>query len=338
MSLVQSKRNLLLANQRQGVSAPHDTDFPGRVNSRNDIRRELALSVEDARLSYGKFDALQGVSFDLFCGEILGLLGPNGAGKTSLIQCLAGRRRLHSGTVNCLLDGKLEDLIGIVPQEIALYQDLTVHQNVEVFGKLQGVPSELLAEVRDETLRWARLKQKSSSLVKTLSGGMQRRLNIACSVLHQPKILMLDEPTVGVDPQSRESIYEMLESLLESGAAILLTTHHLEEAQDRCDRIAIIDEGHIVETGTFSDLLSRTIGTAQQVTIRFTRVQQSVPKPLVLDEEGVTARCEIQDVTAELPELLFKIHEANLPVEDLNLQSPTLQHMFLHLTGKELRE
>lgn len=298
----------------------------------------IVLDIRDARLSYGRFQALNGVSLQLCAGEILGLLGPNGAGKTSLIQCLAGRRDLSSGQIECLLPGALGDIIGVVPQDIALYQDLTVLQNIAVFASLQGLPKELHQEIAMTTLEWARLEEKSKSLVKTLSGGMQRRLNIACSVLHQPKILFLDEPTVGVDPQSRESIYEMLEQLLESGTAMLLTTHHLEEAQDRCDRIAIIDEGEIVETGTFPELLAKTIGGGQHVTLRFSKAQTRIPAPLTLMADGLSAHCEVGNITTELPELLMLIHEQNLPIEDMNLRSPTLQHVFLHLTGKELRE
>jgi ABC-2 type transport system ATP-binding protein len=156
--------------------------------------------------------------------------------------------------------------------------------------------------------------------------------------LHRPRILLLDEPTVGVDPQSRERIFGMLETLLEDGTAILLTTHNLEEAQIRCDRIAIIDHGQIVATGTFEELLNETVGTSQQVRIQFSSRQIAVPAPLRLDSSGREAFCEIADVHAQLPALLSALDAAKLPVEHINLRSPTLQHMFLHLTGKELRE
>lgn len=298
----------------------------------------IALSVRDARLAYGQVQALAGVSLDLLPGQIVGLLGPNGAGKTSLLQCLAGRRRLDSGQIECHLPGEYRDLIGVVPQEIALYQDLTVEQNLQVFARFHGLRQASIRQVIGESMEWARLEDKSRSLVATLSGGMQRRLNIACGVLHNPAILLLDEPTVGVDPQSRERIYEMVTSLLEEGTAVLLTTHHLEEAQDRCHQIAIIDQGKIVECGSFDELLERTIGTAQRVHVRFSSPQSRVPPPLKLSPSHVEASCEIQDIRRQLPRLLSSMRNAGIPLQNLSLRGPTLQHMFLHLTGKELRE
>jgi len=232
-----------------------------------------ALSVFYARIAYGAVQALQGVSLDVHAGEVLGLLGPNGAGKTSLLQCLAGRRKLDSGEIRCSFTGDLESIIGIVPQEIAVYHDLSVEQNLSVFARFQGIDKSEIRDVVHEAIEWAQLSEKRRALAGGLSGGMQRRLNIASSVMHRPQILLLDEPTVGVDPQSRERIYEMLAGLLDAGTAILLTTHHLEEAQERCDRIAIIDQGKIVDCGSLEELLSRTIGTAQYVRVQFTAPQ-----------------------------------------------------------------
>lgn len=299
---------------------------------------QAALTVKEAELSYGKTRALNGVSLEMFSGQILGLLGPNGAGKTSLLRCLSGRRAFDQGEIHCHLQGSYRDLVGVVPQDIALYRDLTVKQNLSVFARFLGINSDRIAEMTEESLSWAHLREKKDALVRTLSGGMQRRLNIACSVLHHPKILLLDEPTVGVDPQSRERIYDMLSSLLGQGTAILLTTHHLEEAQDRCDRIAIIDQGKIIDTGTFEELLGRTIGTAQHVRVQFTSPQNRVPLPLRLTEDRMEATCKIEDLGNQLPGLLSRIKSSRLPLENLTLRSPTLQHMFLHLTGKELRE
>ncbi len=299
---------------------------------------QIVLSVCDARLAYGRTQALDGVSLDLWAGQIVGLLGPNGAGKTSLLQCLSGLRKLDSGRIESHLEGSPQEMIGVVPQEIALYEDLTVQQNIDVFARFHGIQSSSIPSLVRQTLLWAGLEDKRRCLVGTLSGGMQRRLNIACGVLHEPPILLLDEPTVGVDPQSRERIYDMLQSLLEAGTAVLLTTHHLEEAQDRCDRIAIIDQGRIVESGTFDELLSRTIGTAQQVRVQFKDPQKRVPPPLQLAASHLEANCEMQDVRRQLPRLLSSLRNAGLPVQNLSLRSPSLQHMFLHLTGKELRE
>ena len=187
-------------------------------------------------------------------------------------------------------------------------------------------------------MQWAALESKANALAQTLSGGMQRRLNIACSVLHKPSVLLLDEPTVGVDPQSRERIYDMVEELLALHTAVLLTTHQLSEAETRCDRIAIMDSGSIIAAGPLADLLESTIGTAQQLSLRFARVQQRVPAPLKLDASGLSAVAFIDGRTPQLTQLLHQLSCNNITIEHLVLREPTLEHMFLHLTGKELRE
>ena len=299
---------------------------------------EPVLTVTNACHNYGARKALQGVSLELWDGELLGLLGPNGAGKTTFINSLAGRLQLQAGSIRHHLEGEPSDLIGVVPQEIALYQDLTVAQNIDVFARLQGIRRRKIPALMEQALGWAKLQDRRRSLVRTLSGGMQRRLNIACSVLHDPAILLLDEPTVGVDPQSRESIYEMLDALLDQGTSVLLTTHHLEEAQDRCDRIAIIDHGQVVATGSFEELLHETVGVAQQVFVRFSSPMNNVPKPLTLGANRDEAHCEVSDVSRQLPEILTMLERLRLPIADLSLRAPTLQHVFLHLTGKDLRE
>ena len=174
--------------------------------------------------------------------------------------------------------------------------------------------------------------------MKTFSGGMQRRLNIACSVLHRPQILLLDEPTVGVDPQSRERIYGMLDELREQGTAILLTTHQLDEAQFRCDRIAIIDQGQIIRSGTLDELVAATVGAGQRLRVRFHSAPQQVPPPLVLAHEGTVGSCVISHVASQLPRILADLQATGQPFDHVVLQPPTLQDVFLHLTGKELRE
>jgi ABC-2 type transport system ATP-binding protein len=296
------------------------------------------ISVEDAYLAFGELRALNGLSLELHAGELLGLLGPNGAGKTTLIRCIASRQKLQSGRIEITVPGALSDRLGIVPQEIAVYPDLTVYQNLSAFGRLHGLGGRTLKQRIAEALDWAALENRSHALAQSLSGGMQRRLNIACSVLHQPQILLLDEPTVGIDPQSRERIYAMLDSLLELGTAILLTTHQLDEAQTRCDRMAIIDDGRIIDSGTFEELIERTIGTSQQLSLRFSDRQSQVPAPLQLDSSGLTATGLIDGRSRQLPSLLSQLMAAGVAIEHMVLREPTLQHLFLHLTGKELRE
>jgi ABC-2 type transport system ATP-binding protein len=296
------------------------------------------IQVNDAHVAYGQRQALNGLSLDLHAGELLGLFGPNGAGKTTLIQCIAARQTLDRGYVRIAGAGQLADRLGIVPQEIALYPDLTVRQNLSTFGRLHGLTGRKLSTRMDQALQWARLEARAGALVQTLSGGMQRRLNIACSVMHQPQILLLDEPTVGIDPQSRERIYEMLESLRQQGTAILLTTHQLDEVQARCDRMAIIDAGRIIESGTFQDLLDRTIGSAQQLRVSFAQRQTQVPAPLKLTESGKEAYGLLHAGNGQIPKILSHFLTANVAIEHLVLREPTLEHLFLHLTGRELRE
>ena len=216
----------------------------------------LPLEVAGARKKFGDVEALAGASFDVRPGELLGLLGPNGAGKTTVIKAIAGRLHLDAGTIRVFgrtvtpRDSRPD--VGLVPQELAVYPLLTARENLEVFGTLYGVSKSELQRRVSWALEWSDLKDRSGEPVKRFSGGMKRRLNIACSLLHDPKLVLLDEPTVGVDPQSRERIYEMLSALRQAGVSIVLTTHHLEEAEQRCDRIVIIDKGRIVASGTLA--------------------------------------------------------------------------------------
>ena len=225
------------------------------------------LRVDGAEKRYGDVRALAGASFDVRAGELLGLLGPNGAGKTTVIKAIAGRVTLDAGTIRLFgrtlarRDPRWE--LGIVPQELAVYPLLTARENLEVFGDLYGVSRPELSDRVAWALEWSDLKDRANEPIKRFSGGMKRRLNIACSLLHRPTVVLADEPTVGVDPQSRERIYEMLAALRASGISIVLTTHHLEEAEQRCERIVIIDAGRIVASGTLEELLVTTFGATR---------------------------------------------------------------------------
>ena len=211
------------------------------------------LTVINARKKFGSVVALDGASFELRQGELLALLGPNGAGKTTLIRAIAGRVRLDGGEIRLfdrIADGRrTPPELGIVPQEIALYPLLTARENLDVFGRLHGLSGADLAKQVDWALEQTGLADRAGEPVKQFSGGMRRRLNIACGVLHRPRIVLLDEPTVGVDPQSRDRIYDMLADLAQSGVSLLLTTHHLEEAEARCSRTVIIDHGKVIAAG-----------------------------------------------------------------------------------------
>jgi ABC-2 type transport system ATP-binding protein len=306
---------------------------------------DLPLAVQGAEKRFGDVRALAGASLDVRRGELVGLLGPNGAGKTTLIKAIAGRLKLDAGLIRVFgsalarEDERLE--IGVVPQEIAVYPLLTARENLEVFGRLYGVaPRELAARVK-WALDWSDLQDRADESTKRFSGGMKRRLNIACSLLHEPRLVLLDEPTAGVDPQSRERIYDMLAALQKSGVSIVLTTHHLEEAERRCDRIVIIDHGKTVASGTLRELIGETLGAARGLTIVLERplaAGAALPAGVALDEERRLLRTSVNDVGRELADLLRRVGEAGGQVSDVELTGATLQDVFITLTGRELRE
>ena len=286
------------------------------------------LQVIDAKKRFGATTALDGASFELRQGELLALLGPNGAGKTTLIRAVAGRVRLDGGQVRLfdrdIAAGQTPPELGIVPQEIALYGLLTARENLEIFARLQGLAGGVLKESVDWALERTALADRQKDRVKGFSGGMKRRLNIACGIVHKPRVVLLDEPTVGVDPQSRDRIYETLAELAASGVSMVLTTHHLEEAEARCTRTVIIDHGRVIAAGTLPELVDRTVGKDRLVTLRLS------------DGQVETAR--MRDVATELPPLLERARASGRLVDDVEVRGPSLQSVFIHLTGRELRE
>jgi ABC-2 type transport system ATP-binding protein len=303
-----------------------------------------ALQVTQAYKRFGTTQALNGAEVTLERGQLLLLLGPNGAGKTTLIRAVAGRVRLDQGQIE-LLGQKLQNgghdvrrSLGVVPQEIALYPLLTARENLEVFGTFHGLQGAALAEQVKSALSWTGLADRADEPIKGFSGGMKRRLNIACGVLHKPEVVLLDEPTVGVDPQSRERIWEMLDKLKQAGTSLVLTTHQLDEAQTRGDRIIIIDHGKTIAAGTFRELVEQTVGTHRLVTLTLDHPLLAPLDGFSAEVQGRTVRLQAHDVGAELPPLLERVRATGCHVEDVGVQSPTLQLVFLHLTGRELRE
>lgn len=303
--------------------------------------REAVLTLESVRKTYRRREALRGISLKLYPGELLGFFGPNGAGKTTMIRCISGLLRPDSGRIvvqiPATFSGDRSQRPGLVPQNLAVYPDLTVQQNLEVFGRLEGVPWKQLRTRIDEVLEWAALQERRKSLAKTLSGGMQRRLNIACSVLQKPAILLLDEPTVGVDPQSRERIYAMMEELTQQGTAVLLTTHQLEEVETRCDRIVVMDHGTIVADGRLAELVEQSIGKPHRVELAFER---RCPGPLAgfeFDESGTKATCRMESMQ-QLPQILDVLRNLEQAPDRIDVRSFGLQDVFLALTGRSLRE
>jgi ABC-2 type transport system ATP-binding protein len=287
------------------------------------------LQIESVVKTFANRRALDGVSLELRGSEVLGLLGPNGAGKSTLVRTIMGRVKPDSGSVSIFgkpapagdTDARVE--VGVVPQEIALYPNLTSYENLTVFGRYLGLSGAALEEAIKRALDWAALTDRLHEPVKTFSGGMKRRLNMAVGVLHQPRVLLLDEPTVGVDPQSRERIYQMIESLRAGGVSLIYTTHYMEEAERLCDRIAVIDNGRVIATGTKDELVRNTVGTKREVVVEFA------------DGTRVT---HLIDDAADMLRVMRESETEGSAVRDLTMKSPSLEKVFLHLTGKGLRE
>jgi ABC-2 type transport system ATP-binding protein len=304
------------------------------------------LKVAQARKSFGSVQALDGASLELRQGEMLALLGPNGAGKTTLVRAIAGRARLDGGTIELFgrpldvsggaTNGRAE--LGVVPQDIALYPLLTARENLEVWGRLHGVSPHDLGPRVDRALEWTALADRAKEPIKRFSGGMKRRLNIACGILHEPKVVLLDEPTVGVDPQSRERIYDMLAGLRDRGVSLLLTTHQLEEAEARCQRIVVIDHGRVIAGGTLNELVEQTVGASRRVTLVLDRAPATPLPGFEAANGGTSLVAHVRDVATELPPLLAVVREAGGKVLDVEVRSPSLHAVFIHLTGRDLRE
>ena len=306
------------------------------------------LRVTGAKKTYpGKPPAmaLDGAELRLAAGEWLALLGPNGAGKTTLVRSIAGRVRLDGGEIELggvrldRANAEARGVLGIVPQDLALHPRLTAAENLRAFGALHGVPRRELGERARWALDWTGLTDRAGTRVDTFSGGMKRRLNIACGVLHRPTVVLLDEPTVGVDPQSRERIWIMLAELRAGGAALLLTTHQLDEAQRVADRIAIIDRGRTIADGTFDALVARTLGAERKISIALDApLGGDPPSGCALDPARRTASRAVSDVGTELAALLAELARRGARVADVTIERPSLHAVFIALTGRELRE
>jgi ABC-2 type transport system ATP-binding protein len=308
------------------------------------IPASVPLRVEALVKRFGRLTAVDDVTVELGAGECLGLLGPNGAGKSTLIRSVVGRVIPDSGTISVFgapADSVLaRSALGWIPQELALYPRLTCRENLQSFGRYHGLSGETLDRNVALCLAWATLADRTGELVKNLSGGMKRRLNMAAGLIHQPKLVLMDEPTVGVDPQSRNHIFEMIENLRNEGVSIIYTTHYMEEAERLCDRIAIIDHGKIIAHGTNAELVRNTFGSRSQVVARFAGAQDSIAD-WVAQRGGQavdgTAQFTVEHPT-EISSLLEDSAKAGLELVDVSLRKPNLELVFLQLTGRELRD
>jgi ABC-2 type transport system ATP-binding protein len=304
------------------------------------------LTLENITKRYGTLTALDGVSLRIEAGEFFGLLGPNGAGKSTLMSLVAGLRAPDTGSLT--LDGVALTTdnsgarlaLGLVPQHIALYQELSPDQNLRIFGELYGLRGALLKERVEEALAAVQLIDRRKDQVKNFSGGMQRRLNLAAALLHRPKVLLCDEPTVGVDPQSRNAIFEYLERLNREGLTVIYSTHYMEEATRLCSRIGVIDHGKILAQGTLDELITRLPFEEE---IRFHAAEATNSLAVSLAAQGEVAT--LDGIHRFRPRADYKLSSFYAHTESLGLparlftsQRPTLEALFLHLTGRTIRE
>ncbi len=311
-------------------------------------KRAVALRVVGLTRRYGTTTAVSGLDFDIGEGEIFGLLGPNGAGKTTTIAMLATQRQPSAGDATLFGHSARKEpflvrqMIGLAPQEVSLYPALTAAENLKFFGRIYGVKESELRERIDELLALVGLDAHRDSQVRIFSGGMRRRLNLAASLVHRPKLILLDEPTAGVDPQSREQILKMIGGLRDDGNAILYTTHYMEEAERLCDRLGILSEGKLVAVGTLDALLSG---------LEFAEIIEVRGLPAGIDLAGMQAlrgvsriergdgvvRLYVKRATDYLWPLQKIISRSGQNLR-LKIAPLSLENLFLHLTGRELRD
>ena len=304
------------------------------------------IRIEELRKAYGSNVAVDGVSLEIGTGETLGLLGPNGAGKTTTISMMVGLLKPDSGKVAVGADDKangsldwnafnpmrpvVRKSVGVAPQTLSLYDEMSAKENLDFFGGLYGLGGSKLKERVNWALEFSGLTDRKGDRVETFSGGMKRRLNIAAALIHSPKVLLLDEPTVGVDPQSRNHIFESIQSLQKEGLTIIYTTHYMEEAQRLCDRVAIIDHGKLLDVDTVNGLIQKHGG--QSVVTAELAQDTNVNLPGTLD--GRDLRFQSENPIDEIA----KLTNEGVKFQTVQINQPDLESVFLKLTGRSLRD
>jgi ABC-2 type transport system ATP-binding protein len=310
------------------------------------------LEVHDLVKKYGDFIAVKGISFNIQEGEIFSLLGPNGAGKTTTISMLstlytptAGDATIagHSITKNPMA---VKQVIGVVPQELALYEDLTARENLIFWGQMYGLSGKVLDHRIDEVLEQIGLTDKAKNRVKTYSGGMKRRVNIGVGLLHKPRLLFMDEPTVGIDPQSRRAILDTVKDLNKQGMTLLYTTHYMEEAQELSHRVGIIDHGELIALGTQKEL-TQQVGQTETLLLHIGENDDAngLANSLKGIKDVLEATANDHEVSIIAPEaeailapVVSKANERGIKIRSIDIREPNLEAVFLHLTGRALRD
>ncbi len=308
------------------------------------------LEVHNLVKKYGDLVAVNGISFEIAEGEIFSLLGPNGAGKTTTIAVLSTLYAPTSG--DATIGGHsvtrepmaVRELIGVVPQELAIYDDLTARQNLAFWGQMYGLGGRALQERIDEVLELIGLRDKAGQRIKTYSGGMKRRVNIGVGLLHRPRLLFLDEPTVGIDPQSRRAILSSVLDLKRQGMTVLYTTHYMEEAQELSDRVGILDHGELIAIGTQAEL-TRQVGENDTLVLHVGENAEALAAAVRTLPGVLSASATDDAVTAIVPEaeellapVVTRANEIGVKIRSVELQEPNLEAVFLHLTGRALRD
>jgi len=309
-----------------------------------------AIEVLDLHKAFGEIKAVQGVSFNVAQGEIFSLLGPNGAGKTTTISMLSTLLRPDQGDAIVMGSSIRQDpmgvrsVLGVVPQEIALYEDLTARENLNFWGKMYGLRGKALRARVAEVLETIGLTDRAKEQVKKYSGGMKRRVNIGVALLHKPQVIYMDEPTVGIDPQSRRNILDSVVALKDQGMTVLYTTHYMEEAQELSDHIGIMDNGELIAYGTHLELV-KIVGEMDRLTLTVSAESE----PLLDAWRGVAGVAQItsedgslsilaDDSNLVLPRLFDAAAVQGVRITSIDIQEPNLEAVFLHLTGRALRD
>jgi ABC-2 type transport system ATP-binding protein len=309
-----------------------------------------AIQTQNLQKHFGDIQAVKGIDFSVDTGEIFSLLGPNGAGKSTTISMLSCLQTPTDGDALVMGHSILRDpmavrtAIGVGPQEIALYEDLSARENLVFWGKMYGLRGQILQQRVDEVLDIISLTDRQKDRVETFSGGMKRRVNIGIALLHRPQIIIMDEPTVGIDPQSRRHILDNVKALNQEGMTVLYTTHYMEEAQELSNHIAIMDQGEIIASGTHDELVD-IVGQMDRLALTV-NVEPDQIIPVWEREEGVhqivaengTINLLVDDSNIVLPKLFEETAAANARITSVDIQEPNLEAVFLHLTGRALRD
>ncbi len=310
----------------------------------------IAIQVTNLHRAFGEIKAVQGVSFDVQPGEIFGLLGPNGAGKTTTISMLATLLRPDEGDAFVMGHSIRRDpmavksVLGMVPQEIALYEDLSARENLTFWGKMYGLRGARLRQRVNAVLGLIGLSDRANGRVGTFSGGMKRRVNIGVALLHKPQVIYMDEPTAGIDPQSRRNILDSVVTLKNQGMTVLYTTHYMEEAQELCNHIAIMDHGRVMACGTHEELV-RLVGEQTRIDLtlnveadRVLETWQTVEGVSRVSTENGQITVLVEDSNTVLPRLFEAATRLSARITSVDIREPNLEAVFLHLTGRALRD